>query len=275
MSIFAIILTAFLEQKRLLNNIRNKFNKYLQSYIEFFTNRPIYTQREIRYIYLFACLPIIVVLGVIGFLLSYNLFLYFIFKLMLFIVSVNILTWKEQAKTSTDSYSYINTFAINFFATLFWFLIIPTAIGSICYLVIIAISNNFKEKGLDSVIYNVTVDKMLFYTNVIPYTLLCIFIALAGNFEEATHFIVAQRKSFIKSNLYLDNVLREVILIAIGKEKFQKTQEIYNLDDTTEGNLLQTEKFNPQINSYITAILYRAGLFFIGLIAIISIANTL
>ena len=275
MSIFAIILTAILEQKRLLNNIRGIFNKYLQNYIEFFTTKPVASQRDIRYIYLFACLPIIFILAVIGFLLSYNIFLYSIFKLILFIFCVHILTWKEQAKTSTANYSYINTYAINFFAVLFWYLVIPAAIGAICYLIIIAISNSFKEKGLDSIIYNVTVDKMLFYANIIPYTLLYMFIALAGNFEEVTHFVVEQRKNFSKSFFYLENVLHEVILISIGKEKFRLAQEIYNPDDTTETNLLQSEKFNPTINSYITAILYRSGLFFIGLIAIISIANIL
>lgn len=275
MSIFAIILTAFLEQKHLLNNIRKLFNKYLQLYIDFFTNRPVSSQREIRYIYLFACLPIIFILGAIGFILSYNIFAYFIFKLLIFMLCVHILTWKEQAKTSTNNYSYINTYAINFFAVLFWYLVIPAAIGAICYLIIITISNNFRDKGLDSVIYNVTVDKMLFYANVAPYTLLYILIALAGNFEEVTHFIVEQRKNINKSSFFLENILHEIILIAIGKEKFRLAQENYNPDDITEANLLQAEKFNPKINSYITAILYRAGLFFIGLIAIVSIANIL
>ena len=275
MSIFAIILTALLEQKRLLNNIRAIFNKYLESYIEFFTNRTVSSQREIRYIYLFACLPVIFVLGILGFLLSHHILFYSILKLVLFIFCIHILTWKEQAKTTTDNYSYINTYAINFFSVLFWYLVIPASIGAVCYLIIIAISNSFKEKGLDSVIYNVTVDKMLFYANVIPYTLLYMFIALAGNFEEVTHFIIAQRKHFTKSFFYLENVLHEIILIAIGKEKFQLAQEIYNPDDATEANLLQAEKFNPKINSYIIAILYRTGLFFIGLIAIISIANIL
>jgi hypothetical protein len=137
------------------------------------------------------------------------------------------------------------------------------------------ISNEFKHKGLDSVIYNVVVDKILFYANVVPYSVLFLFIAIAGNFEDVTHYLVEQRKNFVKSFFFLENTLREIIFIAIGKEKFKLNTEINRYNEATEAYAPDAEKFNPKINAYIVAILYRAGIFFIAIVGIISIANLL
>jgi hypothetical protein len=277
MPIIALILTGILERRNLLTTVRNAFNNQILRYISFFTTRTVETQRQIRYIYLFACLPIVLILfGIKIVFAPHFLIIYLLIKLALFILGVQILTWKEESKTesATKNYSFIETYAVYFFCAFFWYVVLPAGIGLMCYLIITAISNEFKNKNLDSVIYNVVVDKILFYANVIPYSFLFLFIAIAGNFEDVTHYLVEQRKNFVKSFFFLENTLREIIFIAIGKEKFKLNQDT-NYNEATEAYELDAEKFNPQINAYIVAILYRAGLFFIALVGIISIANLL
>ncbi len=276
MPIIALVLTALLEQRNLLTNVRQVFHNQILRYISFFMTRTVETQRQIRYIYLFACLPIALILfGIKVVLAPHYLFIYVLFKLALFICGVQILTWKEQSKLGTKNYAFIETYAVSFFAALFWFVVLPAGIGLMSYIIITTISNEFKNKNLDSVIYNVVVDKILFYANVIPYSCLFLFIAIAGNFEDVTHYVVEQRKNFVKSFFFLENTLREVIFIAIGKEKFKLNTETNSYNEATEAYELNTERFNPKMNAYIVAILYRASIFFIIVVGIVSIANLL
>lgn len=276
MPIISIVLTFILEQRKLLTDFRAIFNNYLLSYISFFTsNKKITTQREIRYIYLFACLPVIIVLLVLKLSSNNHVYVLYLVKLILFILSIQFLTWKEQAKSSERNLAFIQTFATYFFAALFWYLVLPACIGLMCYLIIIAISEDLKHKAPDLVVYNVVVDKMLFYANIIPYSVLFVFIAIAGNFEDVMHYIVGERKNFNKSFFFLENTLNEIILIAISKEKFKVAQKSYSGDDAIEANELYQEKLSPEIRAYIVALLYRSGIFFTILVGIISVANLL
>lgn len=279
MTIIVLLITIILERHNLLSKARSVFNHQILRYINFFTMREVKTQRQIRYIYLFACLPLVLILLALKSVLAEEHFIiYMLIEFIIFILCIQISAWREQSKTKSGAknYFFIETYAVYFFAALFWYLVLPADIGIVCYIIITAISNEFKHKGLDSVIYNIIVDKMLFYANIVPYALLFLFIAIAGNFEDVIHYLVEQRKNFIKSFFFLENTLREVIFIAIGREKFKLgTEELNQYNEATEACELDYEKFNPKINAYIVAILYRAGIFFAILIAIISIANLL
>ena len=223
MSLFAIILTSFLEQRRLLGKIRAFFWKYLEVYVEYFTRKQINTPRQLRMIYLFASLPVFIVLFTIKLILFNHQIIYNLLNIFLFVITVQILTWQNEAKdeTAADKRSFIITYAIKFFVPLFWFVVLPSAIGSICFLLIVSISAKLKAKNIDLIIYNVVADKMLFYANVIPYTILFGFIALVGDFEEVTHYVLEQKNNFTNSFYFLENTLNDIVLIAIGKDKFQ------------------------------------------------------
>jgi hypothetical protein len=274
MSIFAILLTSLLEQRKLLDKLRGFFWQYLEIYVEYFTSRPINSGRQLRLIYLFAAIPIVAVLLGIKFLLFKHHLIQDLLNLFLFILSVQILTWKNEAKDeqTADKRSFVTTYAVRFFVPLFWFVVLPSAIGSICYLLIVCISSNLKAKNIDLMIYNVVVDKMLFYANIIPYTILFIFIALAGDFEEVTHYILGQKSNLSKSFYFLENMLNEIVLIAIGKVKFKVGANVIEADEI-EAVKLEEEHFSKEITAYIVAVLYRAGLFFIGVIALVCIAK--
>lgn len=272
LNIIAILITGILEYQNLLRDFRDYIGNWLKRYVKLFTNREVNSQREIRYIYLFACLPIIGVMVLLKMLLIKAHLVYLIIQLVLFTVTVSIFGWKDEAiKGLNKPDQYIKTFATTFFSPLFWFLIFG-AIGSLCYLIINLISEELKSQKLESIVYNSTVDKMLFYANIIPYVILSLFTAIAGDFEETTHFLVEQRKEFSKSFYTIENNLQQAILIAIGKHKF-KRGTAYDLSEAIEAGNIDFEKFDPQINTYVTALLYRIGLFYVGAITLLGIAT--
>jgi hypothetical protein len=275
-SIIGVIITALLEQQNVLKRLRSGFNASLLQYVRIFVTREFKNQREIRYAYLIACVPIILILLLIYIVLHKHIIIYFIFKLLILIFSVQVLTWKEEAKEITHdhkSFNFINTFATKFFAPLFWFLVLPGGIGVVAYLIIMSMSLELKNKGLDLVVYNIVVDKMLFYANVIPYILLYIFIAFAGDFENVSHYLLSQRKNFTKSFYFLDNMLYDAILIAVDKEKYDA--ESNQIDSNADAGFIKNDRLSVQMVKYIVAVLYRAGLFLIGVIILVAIAHIL
>ncbi len=273
MLLISILITSILEQQKLLIKTRTFFNIKLLQYVRLFISRNFTNQREIRYAYLMACTPVVLVLILLHLILARYIFIYFLFKLIIFILCVQVLTWKEEAKSTNlnnKSFAFIHTYATRFFVPLFWFLVLPSGIGVGCYLIIMSISAELKNKGIDLVVYNVVVDKMLFYANVIPYCILYIFIAIAGDFENVSHYIVGQRKNFTKSFYFLDDMLNDSILIAVDKDRYQANSD--ELDNADAGQI-KLDAFTPQMTTYIIAVLYRAGLFFIGIIALMAIGH--
>ncbi|MCX8514623.1 MAG: hypothetical protein ORN24_03555 [Burkholderiales bacterium] len=274
MLILSILITVILEQLKAVLGLRNKFASLMQRYINFFTAIPIRNQRQLRLMYLYVSVPIILLLVALKFLLIKSHILNFLVNLFLFILSVHILTWKEEAKNanSASDRSFVSTYANKFFAPLFWYIVLPGAIGSICYLVIMQLSVLLKSKNVDLEIYNVVVDKMLFYINIIPYIVLFVFIALASHFEESMYFILDKKAQFHKSFFFLENMLNELVLVAINKERF-KIHENFKYDQEIEASSFSSQRYTPEITAYIVATLYRAGIFFIVLIMFLAIAK--
>ncbi len=64
--------------------------------------------------------------------------------------------------------------------------------------------------------------------------------------------------------------MHDIILIAVDKDKFQSSLDYI---DNAEAGSVQLDRFNPQMTTYVIALLYRAGLFFIGLIALTAVAH--
>jgi hypothetical protein len=112
---------------------------------------------------------------------------------------------------------------------------------------------------------------MLFWINLVPYTVLILFIAVAGDFEEVMRYALEQRGKVKLSFFYLENVLNEVAFVAIGKDKFAKPHAI--ADDGIEDVRSTNNLFDPKVVDYVVALLYRSGLFFIAFVSIISIIN--
>lgn len=274
MSFLAIFVTIFLERQKLLGGVRSWFNTKLEQYANFFVNRDFQTVREIRVQFILAVLPFVIITLLLMLLpLGQHHIIYFLVNCLLYVLCVDILGWKEEAKTTnrgSEFQQFVQTYATRFFATTFWFIVLPSCLGAIAYLVLTIIGNKLRQRGEDSVVYTVVVDKMLFWINIVPYTLLCIFISAAGDFEEVMRYVLEQRGKVKLSFYYLENVLNEVAFIAIGKDKFTMQRNSFDdegIEDLRKNNSL----FDPQVVDYVVALLYRSGLFFILAITVISI----
>lgn len=278
MSFLAIFVALFLEYKNLFSKIKIWFKAKISQYAGLFINRDFQTVREIRICFILAILPFIAVTSLLIILPINDLDIsYFLINCALFILCVDILGWREEAKQAapgSNYQSFVQSFATNFFATTFWFVVFPSVLGAICYLTLTAMGNKLRARGEESVVYSMVVDKMLFWINIVPYTVLIFFIAIAGDFEEVMHYVLAQKGKVKASFFYLENLLNEVAFTAIGKDKFTNStyyNEDYGIEDLRHKNNL----FDPKVVDFVVALLYRAGLFFIGTIAIISIADLL
>ncbi len=275
MSFIAILLTIFLEQRKLLSGIRRGFNNKIEQYANLFVNRDFQTVREIRLHFIFALIPFLLVTMILLILpMSSHHITYFLINCALFILCVDILGWKEEAKKAnraSDFQQFVQTFATKFFATTFWFMVLPSVLGAICYLVLNAMATKLRTRGEESVVYSVVVDKMLFWINLVPYSVLILFIAAAGDFEEVMRYALEQRGKVKLSFFYLENTLNEIAFVAIGKDKFTKQ---HNVEDDGIEDIRSTHNlFNPKVVDYVVALLYRSGLFFIAFVSIISIIN--
>jgi hypothetical protein len=265
-----------MEQQKLLHGVRRWFNAKMEQYANFFVNRDFQTVREIRVQFILSILPFVALTLILMLLpLSRHHVIYFIVNCFLFLLCVDMLGWKEEAKLTnrgSDFQQFVQTFATRFFATTFWFIVLPSCLGAIAYLVLTVIGNKLRQRGEDSVVYAMVVDKMLFWINIVPYTVLFVFIAAAGDFEEVMRYVLEQKGKIKLSFYYLENVLNEVAFIAIGKDKFAKANA-YSDDDGIEDIRKTNSIFDPKVVDYVVALLYRSGLFFILAITVISIIN--
>jgi membrane protein required for beta-lactamase induction len=261
MFMITIIIAALLEYKRFTKNIHNIYDRLQTSYVEFFINSPSKSGSLLK-IYLYACIPITVTLLLIHILLENYLIAKFVVELLLLIVSVRFLSWKNHDISSHNHHLLTNRYAVSFFGALFWFTVIPGAIGAIDYIVIAALSQELKNKSFDSVAYNNAIDKILFYINIIPYSIIFLYVAIVANFEDIMHYLIGQYPRFCKSYYFLENILNELISQSISNDKKQS-------DD------LNVSYIDPKVRNYIVAILYRVGIFFVATISIISVAHQL
>ena len=278
MSFIAIILNFFIEHHNIFKSGKKWFSRLIYSYAQLFMQKEFTTVRQIRVSFILAMIPFAIVIGLMQFLhlINHLSWIYMIINGILFIFVVDMLGWKEEAKETNrnkDYQNFVQSYATNFFATTLWFILLPSILGSICYLALTAMANILRRKSINSMIYADVIDKMLFWINVLPYTILFIFIAIAGDFEAVMHQILAQKSKVKVSYFYLENLLNEIVYVAIGKDKFQMRKPKFN-DDGFEA-IERHSSYDPQVIDYIVALLYRTGVFFIASIICISIADLL
>lgn len=270
MYILSILITGALDKHNLLRGVREKFIDLLKLYLDLFNKYQTKNQRQIRYLYVLVLVPILIAVAIIKIVfIKYSIILDVI-NLILFMLSCQMFSWIDEANKKVSLQEFINTYANWFFAPLFWFFVLPT-FGPVCYLIISLISAKIKDSKPDLIVYNMTVDKMLFYVNVIPFLVLYFFLAIAGNFEEILHFVLSKKEELYSKSFYtLEYVLKEVVLISIGKSKFQNNTLVSeNYDYNTEFRV--EDKISDEVKPFIIAILYRTGLFFISVLAIVDL----
>lgn len=279
MSFLAIIAAFLIEKYRIITLPQKWFRNKIKQYAGLFVNRRFNSVREIRIQFIIALIPFVIATLILYILPLTHLHTpYFIVNAVLFILSVDILGWRHEAKQSTknlEQSGFVQSFATHFFAATFWFILLPSVLGTICYLTLTSMGRILRSRGEQSAVYTIVVDKMLFWINLVPYTVLIIFIAIAGDFEEVMHYVISQKNKVKVSFYYLENVLDEIAFLAIGKDKFTKKTNMRYYDETIEDLSSNKDKLNPEIIQYVVALLYRVGIFFVGSIIIISIVELL
>ncbi len=275
MSIIAIIINFFIEYKGFSTSIKKWFSGRITAYANLFMKKEFQTVRQIRLNFIIAMIPFAVATIILKSLhLNHLSWLYPVENGILYILCVDMLGWKNEAKQANrkNTYqSFVQSYATNFFATTIWFILLPSVLGSICYLTLTAMANILRQRSSDSAVYAMVIDKMLFWINVLPYTLLITLIAITGDFESVMHHMLTQKNKIKVSYLYLENLLNDVAYIAIGKDKFRNNRNYHNEDGFEV--IERKNVYDPQIVDYIVALLYRSGAFFILGIAALFIAE--
>jgi hypothetical protein len=266
-NVITILITYILDRQGLLSKVRSYANIFFLKYVRIFIKTEFSNQRHIRYAYLFTIIPIIIFLIFMNIILHKLFFANYIFDMFIFMLTVDMLRWKLEIQKNDNNNSFIIAYATKFFVPIFWFIFLPYGIGSTCYLIIMLLSIELKNKIADSVVYNTVVDKMLFYINLVPYFILFFFISVASNFENIAYHILSERKKLNKSFYLLNNLLSEIILIAIDDNKFKN---IIDNDDIADAGLDMHDNLKVHSDQYVIAILYRTGIFFVGTYSIIQ-----
>lgn len=261
MVIIALLITLLVENLQFIAKLQELFKLAINKLAKLISQITPRNQIQIRYLYLLTCVSILLVALIIKVMFNYYFFIILLFNLITCILTIKVLKWRDISDNN-----HINSrgaiYAREFFVPLFWFLITPLGAGAICYLAINQLNDELKKKVTDSMVYDITIDRVLFYINLVPYSLLYILIAVAGNFEEVSHYLIAQKKFHNKSFYFLNNLLEEVILIASNQPYTVKNQYT-----TSESNTIIVD------NAKSVATLHRCSLFFVGIIGLITLTS--
>ena len=270
MFILAILFTYFLEENMSVDEFRSKVYLKIRSLLCKFINfENITSQRKLRLLYLYTCLPFIVGDIVINLIFKNNYPIISIINIFFFVLFVDCRSWKRNSKSqNAKQLFFVSDFANKFFVPSLWFIVLPYSTGLIFYFLVTEISNLLKENKIDSQVYNLTVDKMLFYVNFFPYLILYFLISLISNFEDVFHFLLDQKYKFSKSYYFLLNTLYEVILIAIRKENFKIEKNSLFESDINDIYIHQKD-YTDDVLTYIIALLNRLVIFFLCFMALI------
>lgn len=261
MVILALIITGILENFAVINILQAKFRQAIQALAKLVAQITPKNQIQIRYLYVLTCISILLIALILKLVFNYYVFVILLLNIVVCILSIKVLKWKDiHDEIGINNRGTI--YAREFFVPLFWFLITPLGVGAICYLAINQLSEELKKKVSDSMVYDITIDRVLFYINLVPYSLLYLLIAIAGNFEEVSHYLIAQKKHHNKSFYFLNNLLEEVILIASNQPYVVKDQYA-----VSQSNTFITD------NAKSVATLYRCTLFFVGIIILITLTS--
>ena len=86
-----------------------------------------------------------------------------------------------------------------------------------------------------------------------------------------SHYLIGQRKNFVKSFYFLESTLNDAILIAIDKDKYE--DNVNSTDEDADSGITKNEQFSVQMVKYLVAVLYRAGLFALAVIILFTVAR--
>lgn len=279
MTFLSILLVLFLERQNLLATPRKKFMVLLNKYVDFFTNQDFKSTQGIEFRLAFMLLPVVVFAIITQIIKVYaGSVVAFAIYLIIYALIVDIRSWRKLmgSCSSTDtnkSMDFISYYATRCFAVTFWFAVLPGISGALAYVLLMLAADKLRDKHLDNVVYATIIDKILFWINLPAYTVLVVYLALVGEFEEVTRALVEKFKYNV-SYYYLQSLLRELLFVSIGIDKFKKEASEMD-DDVTETMAVSSEQYSSEVSKYLAAVLYRCSIAFTSTIFLVTIAGLL
>lgn len=268
MTAIIIILAFYLEKIQVVQLFKKNVQRLLYAYINFFLKEKFHSTFQMRLYFLGLVIPITFLL--IGLMiLTSKIFglLYFLLNLIAYIACVDfsifdVFRSKEQV---SDLKQVVADYASSFFACSFWFVVLPGPIGIVLYFILVHVAQQLKANRQELLIYNLVIDKMLFWLNLFPYALLSTMFGLVGNFEKSLSYLLEHFKYKI-SSFYLENILYELSLAAVDKK--QTIMDDYGYQSLTDCNVVSQDDIRS-----VVALLYRCTVLFVFIIFLLNISH--
>lgn len=268
MTAIIIVLAFYLEKIQVVQLFKKNVQRLLHAYINFFLKEKFHSTFQMRLYFLGLVIPITFLL--IGLMiLTSKIFglLYFLLNLIAYIACVDfsifdVFRSKEQV---SDLKQVVTDYASSFFACSFWFVVLPGPIGIVLYFILVHVAQQLKANRQELLIYNLVIDKMLFWINLFPYALLSTMFGLVGNFEKSLSYLLEHFKYKI-SSFYLENILYELSLAAVDKK--QTIMDDYGYQSLTDCNVVSQDDIRS-----VVALLYRCTVLFVFIIFLLNISH--
>ena len=230
----------------------------------FFLKEKFHSTLQMRIYFFSLIVPILIMLIVLMLITSkITGILYFMLNFVAYVSCTNFALFSDLKNDIIDIKQVVYNYAKGFFASSFWFVVLPGPIGVVIYFILTNVSDRLKVNKQDLLIYNLVIDKMLFWLNLLPYMLLSCLFALVGNFEQVFFYAIKNFKYKI-SAFYLEDFLFELSLLAVDNKK--------NIIDDYGYQAISHYSYIDQNGvDRITALLYRVTLFFVAIILITTV----
>lgn len=268
MTAIIIVLAFYLEKIQVVQLFKKNVQRLLHAYINFFLKEKFHSTFQMRLYFLGLVIPITFLL--IGLMiLTSKIFglLYFLLNLVAYIACVDFSifgVFRNKDKVS-DLKQVVTDYASSFFACSFWFVVLPGPIGIVLYFILVHVAQQLKANCQELLIYNLVIDKMLFWLNLFPYALLSTMFGLVGNFEKSLSYLLEHFKYKI-SSFYLENILYELSLAAVDKK--QTVMDDYGYQSLTDYNIVSQDDIRS-----VVALLYRCTVLFVFIIFLLNISH--
>jgi membrane protein required for beta-lactamase induction len=268
MTAVIIVLAFYFEKLDYVRLFKKSVQRVLQAYIDFFLKERFQSTFQMRLYFLGLVIPIFTLLVGLMIITS-KIFglLYFLLNFVAYLscVDFSIFYRLREKDNIVDLKQVVYDYSGNFFACSFWFVALPGPLGVVLYFILVHVSDRLKANKQELLIYNLVIDKMLFWLNLFPYSLLSVMFALVGNFERVISYLLDNFKYKI-SSFYLENFLFELSLSAVDKK--QVITDDYGYQSVADCNNISKDEVYS-----VVALLYRCTVLFVLMILMLNLSH--
>jgi len=272
MSSISIIIAYLLDKYIRQSKIKQFYFRLIARYSNLFTSKKPRSVKHIRQSFIFSIIPILAIGIALSVLFDNTIgyFFFFIFNTFIFCLACDFYSWRNVPHNNADDKLIsrtIHSFMTHQFALVIYFLIMPSISGVVIYTLLNTSAQTIKKNNTESLVQFDVVDKMLFWLNLIPYSIMFVFISLAGDFDSTIYTLLKQKNKFKISSYYLEQLLNQLVLNSV-----RKTDTDLN-DEVNESGLTKNNVYEINFYNHVKALLFRAFIMIFICIIILSIVH--